>query len=192
MTRRIWAGIAFITVGAVALSTGVDLPPVLLWNASSSVPIGLYRLQSIDDLSPRLLVTVTPPLPIAAFIAERGYLPPDIPLLKHVVGLPGQIVCRIGRRITVDGVSLGQAQHTDTRGRPMPVWRGCLRITSDEVFLMNPEAENSLDGRYFGPIPRNALLAEAIPIWTAEDHAAHQPSSSDVIDDTLFTVTSTP
>ena len=192
MTRRIWAGIAFITVSATALSTAVDLPSVLLWNASSSVSMGLYRLQSVDHLGPRDLVAVAAPEQIAAFIAERGYLPPDIPLLKHVAGLPGQIVCRLGRSISVDGVSLGQAQHTDSRARPMPVWQGCRRITYDEVFLMNPEAENSLDGRYFGPISRNALLAEAIPIWTTEDHAAHQPSSSDVIDDTLFTVTSTP
>jgi len=192
MTRRIWGGIAFITVGAVALSTAVDLPPVLLWNASSSVPIGLYRLQSIDDLSPRLLVAVAAPDPIAAFIADRGYLPPDIPLLKHVAGLPGQIVCRFGRSVTVDGISLGETQHTDRRGRLMPVWRGCRRIASDEVFLMNPDAENSLDGRYFGPIPRSAILAEAIPIWITKDHAARQPSTPNVIGDSLITITSTP
>lgn len=192
MMRRIWGGIAFITVGAVALSTAVDLPPVLLWNASSSVPIGLYRLQSVDDLSPRLLVAVAPPDPMAAFIAERGYLPPDIPLLKHVAGLPEQIVCRIGRSITVDGFSLGEAQRTDSRGRPMPVWRGCRRIASDEVFLMNPDAEHSLDGRYFGPIARSAILAEAIPIWITEDHAARQPSPPDVISNALITIPSTP
>lgn len=192
MTRRIWAGIAFITVGAIAFSTAVDLPPVLLWNASSSIPTGLYRLQSIDHLSPRLLVTVTPPEPIAAFIAERGYLPPDIPLLKHVAGLPGQIVCRFGCNITVDGISQGEAQGTDSRGRPMPIWRGCRRITSDEVFLMNPDAENSLDGRYFGPIPRSALLAEAIPIWTADERAAREQSTPDVIGDALITIPSTP
>ncbi|MCE8005773.1 S26 family signal peptidase [Aestuariivita sp.] len=192
MTRRIWASVVFIAVGAIAVSTAVAMPTLFLWNASPSVPIGLYRLQSIDHLGPRDLVAVTAPDPIAAFIAERGYLPPEIPLLKHVAGLPGQIVCRIGRNITVDGVSVGEARVTDSFGRPMPVWWGCLRITSDEVFLMNPHVETSLDGRYFGPIPRSALLAEAIPIWTAEDHAAHQPSSSDVIDDTLFTITSTP
>lgn len=192
MTRSIWTNVAFIAVGAMALSTAIDMPTMFLWNASPSAPIGLYRLQSIDHLGPRDLVAVAVPDPIAAFIAERGYLPPDIPLLKHVAGLPGQTVCRIDPSITVDGISVGQAQHTDSHGRPMPVWRGCHRITSDEVFLMNSDAENSLDGRYFGPIPRNALLAEAIPIWTAEDHAAHQPSSSNVIDDTLVTITSTP
>tara|TARA_R110000850_G_scaffold15133_3_gene47467 strand:- start:349 stop:678 length:330 start_codon:yes stop_codon:yes gene_type:complete len=109
MTRRIWASVAFIGVGAIVLSTAIDTPTMFLWNASPSAPIGLYRLQSIDHLEPCDLVAVAAPSPIAAFIAERGYLPPDIPLLKHVAGLPGQIVCRIGRRISVDGVSLGQA-----------------------------------------------------------------------------------
>ena len=192
MTRRIWAGIACVAIGSVAFSTAVDLPPVLLWNASLSAPIGLYRLQSIDHLGPRDLVAVTPPDPIAAFIAERGYLPPDIPLLKHVAGLPGQIVCRIGRSIIVDGVSLGEARLTDSLGRRMPIWQGCRRITSDEVFLMNQDAENSLDGRYFGPIPRNALLAEAIPIWITEDHAARETSTPDVISNALITIPSTP
>tara|TARA_R110000850_G_scaffold15133_3_gene47466 strand:- start:100 stop:324 length:225 start_codon:yes stop_codon:yes gene_type:complete len=74
----------------------------------------------------------------------------------------------------------------------MPVWRGCRRITSDEVFLMNPEAETSLDGRYFGPIPRSALLAEAIPIWPADERATQQPSAPNVINDSLVVTTSTP
>ena len=192
MTRRIWASVAFIAVGAIAVSTAVDMPTVFLWNASPSAPMGLYRLQSIDHLGPRDLVAVAAPSPIAAFIAERGYLPPDVPLLKHVAGLPGQIVCRIGRSITVNSIEMGVAQSTDSLGRPMPDWQGCHQLTSGEVFLMNPDAENSLDGRYFGPIPRNSILAEAIPIWTADDCAAHQPSASDVIDDALITITSTP
>ena len=192
MTRRIRTSVAFITVGAIALSTAIDMPTVFLWNASPSAPIGLYRLQSIDHLGPRDLVAVAAPDSIAAFIAERGYLPPDIPLLKHVAGLPGQVVCRIGGSITVDGVSVGQAQHTDRRGRTMPVWQGCRRITSDQVFLMNPDVETSLDGRYFGPIPRSAVLGRATPIWITENQAAHQSSSFDVIGNALATTTSTP
>ena len=192
MTRRIWASVAFIAVGAIAVSTAVDMPTVFLWNASPSAPIGLYRLQSIDNPEPRDLVAVAAPDPIAALIAERGYLPPDIPLLKHVAGLPGQIVCRVGRSITVDGVGVGEAQHTDSRGRTMPVWQSCHRITSDQIFLMNPDVGDSLDGRYFGSIHRSAILAKAIPIWTADARATQQPSASNVIGNALITMTSTP
>lgn len=192
MTRRIGTSVAFITVGAIAVSTAIDMPTVFLWNVSPSAPIGLYRLQSVDNLGPRDLVAVAAPDPIAAFIVDRGYLPPDIPLLKHVAGLPGQIVCRFGRSVTVDGISLGEAQHTDRRGRTMPVWQGCRRITSDQVFLMNPDVETSLDGRYFGPIPRSAVLGRATPIWITENQAAHQSSSFDVIGNALATTTSTP
>ena len=91
MTRRIWVSVAFIAVGAIAVSTAVNMPTVFLWNASPSAPMGLYRLQPIDHPRPRNLVAVAAPDPIAAFIAKRDYLPPDIPLLKHVAGLPGQV-----------------------------------------------------------------------------------------------------
>ena len=192
MRRQVWSAVAALGLGAITLPAVIDLPKILIWNASPSAPIGFYRLHAIDNLSTRDLVAVSAPDPIAAFIAERGYLPPDIPLLKHVAGLPGQIVCRFGGGITVDGISLGEAQHTDSRRRPMPVWQGCRRITANEVFLMNPDAENSLDGRYFGPVPRSALLAEAIPIWITEDHAARHPSMPDVIGDALITIPSTP
>ena len=40
------------------------------------------------------LVAVEPPEPLATFLAERRYLPRGIPMLKHVLALPGQTVCR--------------------------------------------------------------------------------------------------
>src|SRR3546814_18073156 len=65
----------------------------------------------------------------------------DLPLLKRVLGLPGQKVCRVGRTITVDRVAMGQARETDRLGRAMPDWQGCRRIAGGEVFLMNRSEE---------------------------------------------------
>jgi type IV secretory pathway protease TraF len=67
--------------------------------------------------------------------------------------VPGQTVCRIGRIITVGGVTMGDALEHDTLGRPMPVWRGCRCIAADEIFLMNSAVENSLDGATSVPFP---------------------------------------
>src|SRR5207249_9515166 len=54
------------------------------------------------------------------------------------------------------------ARHShDRRGRPLPVWQGCRAIAQDEVSLMNWNEPASLDGRYFGPIPRDGTFAEA-------------------------------
>jgi type IV secretory pathway protease TraF len=47
--------------------------PRLLWNASASVPIGLYSVEPINKLAVTNLVVAMPPNPFATFFAERGY-----------------------------------------------------------------------------------------------------------------------
>ena len=37
-----------------------------------------------------------------------------------------------------------------------------------EVFLMNPGVPDSLDGRYFGPLPASSIIGRAAPVWTDE------------------------
>ena len=155
--------------GSVALLTSVICAkPVALyvWNASESAPLGLYRLQPVDTLFVTELVAVLPPEPLAAFLAEGSYLPRGVPMLKRVLALPGQTVCRNGLTITVDGIGLGEALDRDRRGRPLPIWQGCRVVARDDVFLMNWQSSDSLDGRYFGPIPASAIIARALPIWT--------------------------
>jgi type IV secretory pathway protease TraF len=114
------------------------------------------------------LVVVRPPETLAAFLEARGYLARDVPLLKHIAALPGQGVCRTGRTITVDGVTMGHALDHDHPGRILPGWQGCLGLADDEVFLMNFRSENSLDGRYFGPLPVSAIVGHADLLWTEE------------------------
>ena len=50
----------------------------------------------------RDLVAVAPPEPLDRFVTARGYVGPGVPLLKRVLGLPGQRVCRAGRAIAVE------------------------------------------------------------------------------------------
>jgi type IV secretory pathway protease TraF len=86
-----------------------------------------------------------------------------------VLALPGQIVCREELRITVDKTEMGVARERDSRGRTLPVWQGCHVIADGEVFLMNWQSADSLDGRYFGPIPTSAVIGRAVPMWTDEE-----------------------
>ncbi|MFK0209524.1 S26 family signal peptidase, partial [Agrobacterium sp. NPDC090283] len=99
----------------------------------------------------------------------RGYIGNGVPLLKRVAGLPGQRVCRIGRAITVDRVAMGAALDRDRIGRDLPVWQGCRVIAPGELFLMNSGVRDSLDGRYFGPLPASSVVGRALPLWTDED-----------------------
>lgn len=71
--------------------------------------------------------------------------------------------------ITVDGIKTGMALKRDRAGRDLPVWQGCRRIASGEVFLMNWQVRDSLDGRYFGLLPTSQIIGRAVPLWTDED-----------------------
>ena len=144
-------------------------PPRYIWNASNSVPIGLYRLQPMTNLVVTELVAIQPPDLLAAFLDLNGYLPIGVPMLKRVLALPGQKVCRNRLTIAVDGVEVGQAQERDGRGRPLPAWNGCRVIADGDIFVMNWQSTNSLDSRYFGPLPASAVIGRAVPVWTIEE-----------------------
>lgn len=139
--------------------------PWLLWNASASVPIGLYDVHPVKHLREGQLLIVNPPPPLARFLETRRYLPIGVPLIKHVAALPGQTVCRLGRRITVDGILQAEALDRDTSSRALPIWRGCQKIAPHEIFLLNIGVPDSLDGRYFGPLPDTTIIGRATPLW---------------------------
>jgi conjugative transfer signal peptidase TraF len=155
------------TVG-LALTASIDMPKKLVWNASASIPLGLYTITPIDHLKVGDRVAIDPPEAIASFLAERGYLPRGMPLLKTVAALAHQRVCRIGCKVVVDGVAIGEARERDRLGRALPIWQGCRNIGADEIFLMSATVADSFDGRYFGPIAATAIIGKAIPLWTDE------------------------
>jgi conjugative transfer signal peptidase TraF len=157
------------TAVAVVLSAMREATPTYIWNASKSVPIGLYQLQPADKLAVTELVAVRPPEPLATFLDLNGYLPIGIPMLKRVLALPGQTVCRKGLTISVDGIDVGHALSRDSRGRPLPVWQGCHAVEADELFLMNWQSDDSLDGRYFGFVPNSSVIGKALPVWAREE-----------------------
>ncbi|MEO0792444.1 MAG: S26 family signal peptidase [Pseudomonadota bacterium] len=155
-------------IALIGLSALIQANPVLVWNASASVPIGFYGVQPLDAPAVGDLVVLEPPSPLSDWILERGYLGADVPLLKHVAALPGQRVCRIGVIVTVDGSLVATAKIRDRFDRPLPSWQGCQTLTTTQIFFLNPDTEASLDGRYFGPLPRDTIHGRAVPIWTRE------------------------
>lgn len=166
MSRLSCLALAGVASLGIAIPAAVDLPTRLVWNASASTPVGLYLVVPVGELEVADLVMVAPPEPLARFLAERGYMPTNVPLMKRVVGLPWQQICRAGSTVTVDGITIGEALPRDRHGRDLPVWQGCRVLAEDEVFLMNPSVPGSLDGRYFGPLPAGSITGRAVPLWT--------------------------
>jgi conjugative transfer signal peptidase TraF len=158
--------LTLLASGAVVLPGVASPPPQLIWNASASVPIGLYSVQPEPEPKVPDIVVVRPPEALVGFLSDGGYLPRGVPLLKHVAAVGGQRICRMGAAVSIDGVTVGEALGHDRRGRPLPVWQGCTILAADQVFLFNADRPDSLDGRYFGPLSRTTIVGRAQPIWT--------------------------
>jgi conjugative transfer signal peptidase TraF len=131
------------------------------WSATAA---GIRR-RLVEPLHVGQLVVAVLPEPLASYLANRGYLPEGVPLLKHILALAGHTVCRAGDTITVDGETVGRALASDWRGRELPTWQGCQALSADTVFLMNEQSAHSLDGRYFGPLTTSAIVGRAVPLW---------------------------
>ncbi|MEL6227431.1 MAG: S26 family signal peptidase [Pseudomonadota bacterium] len=165
--------ITLIVMGAALALIGASLvirsDPLLIWNASASVPIGFYAITPNEHPKVGDLVAVRPPTALAEWLFESGYLGHETPLLKRITALPESTVCRIETTILVNGVSVAEARERDRFGRPLPVWQGCRMLRDGDVFFLNAEHPSSLDGRYFGPLDADTIIGRASPIWTRED-----------------------
>jgi len=158
--------VAVIGAGLVVAS-GADIWPLrLVYNASASVPIGFYAVGEVDDPAVGDLVVARLPPSSEQLVVERGYLAPNVPVLKHVVARTGQRVCRVGDAVTINDRPAAAVRDADERGRPLPRWSGCRVLGPGEVFLLNAAAPASFDGRYFGPVSIASIIGKATPLWT--------------------------
>lgn len=168
--RRRWRrALASVGASAILLTTiplFIDVPLRFLWNASASVPRGLYLVS--DGRPARGDLAVVRPAPgVARYMARRRYVPLGIPLLKPVAAASGATACRDGIAVTIDGRPAATALRADRLGRPLPVWAGCIRLGADEYFLLAGGSPASFDSRYFGPVKADAVVGRAVPVWTA-------------------------
>lgn len=158
-----------VAMGLAGLGLGlapalIDPPPSLVWNATASAPMGLYRVASLSNPGPGDLVAVRPPGRLAQRLDRIGAAPNGVLLIKHVAAIAPSEICWRGDWLTIDGV---KAAPLDTSPRAKPLRRadGCTRLLPQQVLLLN-DPVTSLDGRYFGPLERDTIVGRAVPIWT--------------------------
>jgi len=85
-------------------------------------------------------------------------------LVKRVIGVPGDHVTSVGNNIYIDGKLLKQPwTHVALIGsKPIaPTY-----VTKNHYFMMGDNEPNSCDSRYWGLIPRSAVIGKAfVRIW---------------------------
>lgn len=148
------------TAGCTAVCSHITI------NVTPSLPRGLYWLTADHDPRRDSIVILFPPAPFRELIAQRGYLPSSVPLLKRVVALPGDTVCTSAGRYLAAGVDLGPAAAADAAGRPLPsLFPFCDTVPPGAAFVAG-HGPSSLDSRYFGPVPLSTLTV-VVPLWTS-------------------------
>jgi conjugative transfer signal peptidase TraF len=147
--------------------------PLLVWNASASAPIGLYRMLPGKPVRGDLVLVHTPES-VRQLAAARGYLPANVPLVKRIVARGGDVVCAAAGAIYINGRIAAERMPGDRLGRPLPKWSGCHLLDSGEAFLLMEGRADSFDSRYFGPIPAAAIIGRLVPLWVE-----HAPAPSE-------------
>lgn len=158
--------IAVIAISGVAsvLASALPRQPPIVWNASSSVPIGFYSIERRPLRRGDLALVKLPPK-IADWAAHRGYLPRSTYLIKPVAAIGGDRVCRIRRTVLVRGRIVAAAASLDAAGRTMLHWRGCRVLGFGELFVVSPTPDG-FDSRYFGAVTSQNAVGAASSIWS--------------------------
>lgn len=167
--RRTRRRLAFaLLVGCTAAPIAASLiwkPPVLLvWNASASAPVGLYRLHGGEPVRPGDMAIAWTPEPARSLAARRRYLPANVPLVKRVAAVAGDEVCAADEAVSINGRLVATRRRSDAAGRLMPWWNGCRQLIEGEYFLLM-DSPASFDGRYFGVTQSKCLLGRAVLLW---------------------------
>jgi type IV secretory pathway protease TraF len=144
-----------LLASAPALKERLANPPAII-NETISMRKGLYvRTGGTGTLRHSDIIAMLMNPSAQAYLGDRLGYPADTMLLKRVVALPGETVCRHDGRVTVPGREV-LAKSSDSQGNALPTWVGCRTLKPTEVFVLGVHPA-SFDSRYFGPVPIHSL-----------------------------------
>jgi type IV secretory pathway protease TraF len=85
-------------------------------------------------------------------------------LVKRVAAYAGDEICAQDRQIYRNGRLAAERRAADGQRRPMPTWKGCVRLRSRQLFLLTDDPV-SFDGRYFGVTEGKDIIGRATLLW---------------------------
>lgn len=90
--------------------------------------------------------------------------PPVEPIfIKRVIGLPGDVITSKGSTIYVNGKALKESWQTTS---PFGPAIGHVVVPANHYFMMGDNRGESCDSRYWGTVPRSAIIGKAfLRIW---------------------------
>jgi signal peptidase I len=152
-------------IASAALPDTVQNPPIII-NETISMAKGAYIRNGDAQNLKRGDIIAMPMNPSATdYLGEKLGYPKDTMLIKRVAGLSGDVMCRHGIEVTINGQTI-HATRRDTSGILLPYWTGCHVLLPNEVFLLGDHS-SSFDSRYFGPVTKPELSGtyQAVMTW---------------------------
>jgi type IV secretory pathway protease TraF len=156
--------LAVVTVGIAFLATKplLNPAPLVIWNASESVPTGWYfvvkRQPNVGEIA-----VIKPADWVQIYMSSRGYLPENAWLLKPLYAVHPSIICRFGRYVFVDGKHVTTAKKEDRMHRVLPVWKGCKSLSPTQYLFLGHHRD-SFDSRYFGTVDKTQVVGTAFQL----------------------------
>lgn len=154
MCNRPGMTIAVIALAALFAGSKLLAAPIVLYPISPSLPEVPY-VRTIDAFEVGTIVAFPMPDVARRYQRQRGQeLPADFLFMKPIAAGPGDHVCNSAAHgLAINGVWHAKTVAFDQDGRALPIWNACRRLDDQEYFMLSGHVPNSLDSRYFGPVP---------------------------------------
>ena len=159
-----------VALGVVAfITSSILFGNRLIVNRTHSLPVGLYYWSDVP-IKKGSIVLFKPDQNIGPeqLGFDRGYEARELPLLKRVVALAGDVVSISSSGVTINGELLSNSAPLshDEAGRPLAMAQlDHFTLGTDQAFLMGV-TPSSWDSRYFGPVPLSRCSGSFIPVFT--------------------------
>ncbi|ASQ90959.1 conjugative transfer signal peptidase TraF [Prosthecochloris sp. GSB1] len=153
-----------LVVGSIATVCSLFAQPLIIYNATDSLPHGIYRVIKQQTYERGDLIVFPVPERVRSLVIERGWLKPDSYLIKPVAAINGDNVWITCGQVFVNGMSFGVIKKQDRKGLPLPSLVINDTLSAGEIAVLQ-RSDDSFDSRYFGPIDESQIIGRAVTIW---------------------------
>ena len=131
----------------------------MTYQYSASMPIGLSVVVPVHHIQRHDIVIFRLTPAIRNGLLRQGWQSPPTILMKTVMAIPGDVVCKRDQAIWVNHQCIAPVIHQHFVDQPF-----CQVLPANYYLLMSTHHKNSFDSRYFGPVSIKQILGRVIKV----------------------------